>query len=316
MRSVVVLPRSGRRWQKTVFILLQLCLAILIFIWWPDSRLPLPGYAVTVIAFVAAAMSLQGETSGLQKAIWMLLIAGLLRIEFKAIRSDRTSSEQKANDDRKVQDEDFGKVLKAQEADFTATANGLTDAYTQSQKNFEATMGQTKSIYSKTEKAAEIAEEGVNSLTGGDSYLTVLPIPAFPANATNAGAYRLMVFVTGNYTIWDVRVEMAETSDALKFYQDGNTPQSITLGAVSSTYASPLGPIIHPSQDKVTTYYFWVWSRSRPTVETLQIRFNHDGQRWEEAWTEWRSLPSPNGDKREILKAVDWQEMAPPVQIR
>jgi hypothetical protein len=47
------------------------------------------GYAIALIAVVAAVVSIQGEMAGWQKALWMLIIAAFLWVEFRAINNDR-----------------------------------------------------------------------------------------------------------------------------------------------------------------------------------------------------------------------------------
>jgi len=48
-----------------------------------------PGVAIAWLGAVAALMSLRSKATGVEKANWMLLIACLLVIEFRAIRQDR-----------------------------------------------------------------------------------------------------------------------------------------------------------------------------------------------------------------------------------
>jgi hypothetical protein len=59
--------------------------------WW--RHVPVPGYAIGIVAVLAAAMSLQGEMPGVQKALWMLLIGLFLAIEYRSIDQDHKSYE-------------------------------------------------------------------------------------------------------------------------------------------------------------------------------------------------------------------------------
>ena len=133
-----------REWLRKhlVFLLLQIGFVLLAWGWFPQERLPLPGYSVAVIAVVAAIMSIHGEMKGWQKAIWLLIIGAFLIVELRAIKQDHEDSKKQASDDRKTQDTAFKVVLDKENKDFAATAGGLAGAYTLSQNQFNATMKQ------------------------------------------------------------------------------------------------------------------------------------------------------------------------------
>jgi len=60
-------------------------------------------------------MTIQGDMNRLQKALWMLLIAAFVLVEFHAIAADRKTSQAKADQDRATQDTAFRKVLESQD---------------------------------------------------------------------------------------------------------------------------------------------------------------------------------------------------------
>src|SRR5216684_9289237 len=72
------------------FDLVQFVAVPLIVWWWYD--LPSPGFAIGVVALLAAVMSTQGDMRGWQKATWMLLIGAFVILEFRAIYKDRVDA--------------------------------------------------------------------------------------------------------------------------------------------------------------------------------------------------------------------------------
>ena len=107
--------------------LLQLGTAVCIWRWWPTERLPNPGYAVAIVAGVAAAMSIHADMRGWQKSLWMVLIGFLLVIELRSISNDRAEANTKATHDRKLQDDAFRIVLDKEDAVFSETLRGFRE---------------------------------------------------------------------------------------------------------------------------------------------------------------------------------------------
>jgi hypothetical protein len=111
-----------------IYLLLQTG-AFALAVWWiPVHRLPLPGYAVAVIAVLAAVMSIHPDMKWWMKLTWMLLIGLFLRTELRAISKDRKDSERQALAERKEQSDTFHDMRTAENDGFKATAQGLTDA--------------------------------------------------------------------------------------------------------------------------------------------------------------------------------------------
>jgi membrane protein implicated in regulation of membrane protease activity len=129
----------GLSTQHRVFLVIQICLCLVAYHFW--RHLPVPGWSVALIAFVAAAMSVHQAMDSWQKILWMVIIAVLLIVELRAISNDREASQQQALQDRKNQDESFKKVRDAQDKDFSATAAGLRDAISGISSTLQATNG-------------------------------------------------------------------------------------------------------------------------------------------------------------------------------
>jgi hypothetical protein len=117
---------SNFSWSHRLFLILQVVAGLWAF--YLFIYLPNPGWAVAILAGVAAAMSIHGNMRGWQKAIWMILIGLLLVVELRSISKDRSDSDTRALGDRRAQDLAFKSVRDVQDADFKATADGLKTA--------------------------------------------------------------------------------------------------------------------------------------------------------------------------------------------
>ena len=268
-------------WGDRVFLALQVFMAL--WIAWMSVHLPHSGWAVAILAVVAAAMSVHGDMRGWQKAIWMILIGGLLVVELRSLSRDRADSVQSALAERQAQDEKFRKVLEHEDNDFRATAKSLSDAYTLSRSQFAATITKESDVLQKTGQAADAAREGVANLTGGRAYVAVIPSFYFDGRPDSENIIRLMVMAKGGHTVWDATLNASEdlpATNARVPYIEKHLAD-IPLGAVSSTYIRPLGLDLRPSRDSVTVYGFSVFARNNPTSEALYVRFNHSENRWQ-----------------------------------
>lgn len=113
-------------WQHRIFLMVKVATGVWVFYLWKHT--PSPGWAVAILAAVAATMSIHGEMRGWQKSIWMLLIGALLIIELRSIRDDHQAADAKALKDRLAQENSFKAVRDNQEAEFNQTAMALNAA--------------------------------------------------------------------------------------------------------------------------------------------------------------------------------------------
>jgi hypothetical protein len=155
-----------RQW---FFNLVQIA-AVAIIIYWCWHLPSSPGYAIGVLAFLAAVMSLHVKMYRWEKAIWMLLIGALLVIEFYAIRKDRVETA-KAEACRTA----------SEHQQFQNIVNGLKESIENSNRQFAA----TESRFNET----------LNTMTGNGSYCY------FTFNLD--GNPRLVH--KGKYTLYDLR---------------------------------------------------------------------------------------------------------------
>jgi len=150
------------RWWNSprVGVPLWLIGAVLLLFWY--FRIPPPGFAVGALAVVAGIMSVREmKVSG--KILWTILLVFFVLTEFHAIDKDRADNAAELKRQRKEQDDNFQAVLTTQNKDFSATAQSLKDAYTQSQHQFGATMG-------------GISRQ-IDTFTGGKSYAYLYYVP-------------------------------------------------------------------------------------------------------------------------------------------
>src|ERR1700730_9352443 len=132
------------------FDLLQFIAVPLVIWWWYD--LPSPGYAIGVVALLAAVMSTQGDMRRWQKALWMLLIGAFVILEFRTIDKDRGDAVL-ADAQRRI----------AENSQFLTIVTGLLDSNQQSQKQFQETM-------SRLDATLNRVGDSIKTQTGGDSF--------------------------------------------------------------------------------------------------------------------------------------------------
>lgn len=198
-----------------------------VVLWW-IRHLPWPGFAVALIAILAAIMSVEESLKGRHKAVYFLLMAALLITEFRAMRKDREDSEQKQQTFfaqqkagfeaiSKQADQNFQGTTKQAQQDFAVTAQGLESAYSQSQIGFNATLGGIS--------------KSIDTMTGGTSYLLVTDDPK----------YNTLDFVQkGDYTVYRALVRIVNL-DSVPLDLNGTTfqLQDLTKGHALGRLAPP-----------------------------------------------------------------------------
>ena len=258
-----------------------------------------------MVAVVAAVMSIQEHMVGWQKAIWMILIGGLLIVEMRSIKVDRGRADAQLLQDRKNQDDNFRLLRRQEEQEFAATLGGLKDQFSATISGFDTSrrlenqhfgslLHEQTRLFSGMQQSTQ---DTLNALTGGDSYGVISPL--LVSQSSEKAEYDLMISVRGKNTLWDVRVEMEEgpldahyEGSHIKEYFSGKLRRSVNLGAVSTTYSQPIGWVVTPSADKVNTYLFWIWSRTKLTTEKIDLRYNRASKVWETSWTVRREADS------------------------
>ncbi len=189
--------------HHSFFSLVQIIAVSTAFYWW--RHLPVPGYAIGVLAVLAAVMSVHSEVRLWQKATWILLMGAFLVLEFRAIEKDRDEYA-KAEHSRRIEEND----------QFQNIAHGLTAAIQQSQVQFAATMSRfdattsrMESILQKEERTAELAKQNLDQTTGGDGYVYLLVAPRGPLNPP-PDKWPLVIMNSADIPISDVSVFITE----------------------------------------------------------------------------------------------------------
>ena len=191
-------------WNRVFFALELACVPLAL--WWiPYTHLPAPGWAVALIAGAAAAMSVHDEMKGWQKGIWLIVIGAFLITELRAISKDREEAQHQAAESRKNQDSAFAEVLKEQNRQFSATAQGFSGTYTK-----------IGGVLKTTQGVAKLAKDSLENLTGGDSVSYLAPQPpnadgSVPLAIVNPGKYPLtgVTLVVEDVTTYPFKIRPA-----------------------------------------------------------------------------------------------------------
>jgi hypothetical protein len=239
------------------FTLVQICAIAWAIHWW--RHLPAPGYAIGVLAVLAAAMSIHGEMLPWHKAVWMLLIGVFLIIEFRAIDRDRAN----------YSNTETAKRIEERKQ-FQAIADGISATIANSDKQFAATMSGIR--------------QNIDTITGGTTYCYVVAGPV-------GNDFLLTVNTVGSSPLHDVYVELVDL-DMLKSLNA--TGKLLTLDAIQSftTYypsipflvsssGHMLGKLPIEARDK-RDLHFNFFSMNGVWGETLKLR-RLNGNGWTEA---------------------------------
>ncbi len=144
-------------WERPVWSWL-LILSTTACCFWFWIKPPLPGVAIAVLGGAVAVMAFR-DMHSTHKLLATLAIFALMGIELHDITKDREASDKQQSDDRKKANESF-----------TAIADGIKVAITNSQVQFLATM-------KRSGIAVGLAREEIAIATGGDSYPVFYPLP-------------------------------------------------------------------------------------------------------------------------------------------
>jgi hypothetical protein len=155
-----------------------------------EHWVPSPGVSVAFMGVAAALMTARTKATGIEKAVWMVLISSLLVIEVLAIRKDR-----KEHDDAlaKLLNEEVAARLEAKQ-NFGDIGKGIEATITKSDAHFDATMDKSNGIL------AGIGDT-LKTETGGNSFCWV-----YFEKQLHRGAMRMFALHEGNYPLSDVTV--------------------------------------------------------------------------------------------------------------
>lgn len=293
-----------RRWVSLVwrrywfYLVCQFVAACIAIFWIPYANLPAPGYAIAIIAVVAALMSVHPDLRHWQKFFYLLLLGAFLVTELRAIRKDRKDSIDAAI----VEQKKLNEIRSGQDRQLEATATNISQTAT----GFQAMLNQAKATFGEAEKAADLAKDGVQELTGADSYMVIYPHGRLLGGQPVDGTFDLLNVVEGKHPIWDGRIFMKEgsISDPNNLYK---AAQEFDLKPVIPTNLAGFGKSIQPPKIGISSYNFSVSSRGPLTDEGLDVQFNAKANRWEYKLEIWEPQPFTKTPLPSIrLKQVDW----------
>ncbi len=172
-----------RIWRSSSFGWAVILATFGMFIWWTFS-IPSPGKAVAALAVVAAVMSFRGETSGLEKTTWMLVLCAFLFIEVRAIDRDREEAAKQQQAARKQEDDRFAGLLKTQQDNFA-------EVLRKNQEAFDKTMARLTSLAGVIETVKVLSDRSLNKLTEKEGALVPggSATPPNPCSKKTAAVY-------------------------------------------------------------------------------------------------------------------------------
>ena len=239
----VLLRWTSILWKRHWFYLICQAASLGCWLWWlQKGHLPLPGYAIAIVAGLAAIMSVHPDPRPWQKFVYLLLIGGFLVTEFRAIRKDHDDSDTKQTaffleqqkGFKSISDEsqkNFEETNKEAQKSFASIAQGLQNSYLQSQRQFDATMG-------------GISDE-IKTYTGGTSYLVLHYVP---------GQSFLEFEHKGDHAVFDTVARIVDLDGPRDLR--GN---SVVVGEVTRGHAAlrPVPPQLDIRKDQINLNVFF-----------------------------------------------------------
>lgn len=200
----------GHMRRHWFFNLVQVIAVATMLYWW--RHLPATGYAIGVLAVIAAVMSVHGEMRPWQKVIWMLLVGAFLFLEFRAINKDRADFA-KAEADR----------VAKEHQQFQTIAVGVKETIANSDRQFAATMSRFN--------------ETLNTLTGDGSYCYF----TFNFGGTPALVHR------GKYTLYDLHANFLDAKQGFIYGTEWLLGSPMTIGDFADGSARHISGLHKPS---------------------------------------------------------------------
>jgi hypothetical protein len=196
-----------------------------------------------------------------EKALWTFVMFALLLLEIKSVYQDRNEHDREQAETRERETKSFEGI-----------ASGISSTVQQSQQHFDATMA-------KSEQLAELSQESLANITGGDSYAYIAE-----EIGLQGPPFQLSVWVKGKHGVRNLSAEM-QTLPKVGEVKDNDS----MMRQFKSMHGLPLGngdflPGINGISETVMPgrYVLTVISRNQLISEQLDIEQCSDGQ-WSEA---------------------------------
>jgi len=223
------------------------------------------------LGFLGAVVSLLNEWAGKHKVLLLLSFAVLVLTSTIATHQEWVdAAREKATAETKLSDS----LSKLNER--TEESTRMTALNTQLQQT----------LLGSNETIRTLSQQNFDQLTGGPSYPVLTPLPTL----SEPNTFRFFVSVVGENTIWDVSYRVTAgpppydpTQEELAKLLAGQGWE--TLGTLNPGQGRPLNYLIRPSLDSVSVWTVSVLARNGSTVHFVEMRFNREGNYWENQFT-------------------------------
>ena len=231
--------------RKPLSVVLLYASACVLAYWnWPSPNPLPPGYAVTALAVAAAVMTLLGEMKGKEKVAWIAVLFAFLFLELNSIKIERKTQEDIQKEARHEQLQQFEKI-----------GSGIEKSISESDRNFNATMGKTNQV--------------LTNITGGDSFAYVSPQNFF------GDQFGGVVWNNGEQALSGLTLTIAYTSEenwGASFFQP------IFIGTLGPHAYAPIPNFIfRPKADPKTGQdNYWIMLSAQNGTVSQSVWFRRD----------------------------------------
>ena len=290
-RKFAALPRWVRRvWRKHWFYLSCQFAAIGSWIFWiPYHNLPLPGYAIAVVGGIAALMSVHPDLRAWQKFVYLLLIAGFLVTEFRAIRKDHDESDAKQALFFQQQKTGFQEVATQAGQNFAATTAGLTTA-----------INGLNDVLNTTESVAQLSKESLEEISGSGAHPCIVPQPAL-----NGSPIPLVIWNRGKHVLTGVEIRLLSSQEFLDGHSALYKP-SVNIGTLRNEWPKPIPEAILPIPDEkgISNYEAEIWTQNGFYTEVMNFTRGRHKQWSYEYWLTNQTIAWRDGKRVGMMGSI------------
>lgn len=275
--SLRIVTEWRYEWRTRIWTMLALlfCIFSLVLPWYlsKHGHHPPVGTYIAFMAAIAASVALRKEPPVSEKAAWILLVMLLMVAEVRNLFViDREQAEtfhaiQHRFDETEQKLGQTANGLDLTEKSLRKLSDDTAQAEKSNQQQFAAQID-------KSNKLMSMSKEGLDEITGGDSYTYVI------AGLTSAPPFQLMVNVRGKHSVHNVTAEFQQY-----FGRDSDSVRK----QLQSMHGLPTGsgsflPGITPINESVGQgrYFIRVLTQNSDINEQLDIQRCADGG-WSEA---------------------------------
>lgn len=235
--------------------------------WWQWH--PYVGVSVLLLGVVGVLVPwLRGERVGkFERSIWTMVMVCLAALELWAIHEDQIQRDHEQAFERCQQLERFNAIATG----LSTAIQGNETAMTNSQTQFQTTMGKANDILKKTERVQDLAKQNLDSVMGTGSVPCIVPSPWVVAG----GKIHLSLRDMGENDLTGVEVQLFSYEEYKSSQSRAEIPV-ISLGTVTPDWPKDLAtfvPVIDGQVEKGAGKYFAVISAQNGLyIETIDIR--------------------------------------------